>query len=63
MNCVWQPLRVDSDMTLDPRYFFPSVITFIFSRVSIFYALSINNYKFEQVLRDPLLTQVQCSAL
>lgn len=45
MNCVWKPLRVYSDMTLDPRYFFPSVITFIFSCVSIFYALSINNYK------------------
>ena len=52
-DCMWQPLRVDGDMTLDARYFVPGVIAFVLRGVGILDALRVHDAKGRRV-RPPI---------
>jgi hypothetical protein len=42
MNCVGQPVRVDTNMSFNTGYFLASIIALFFWRIGILYALSVS---------------------
>ena len=44
-NGVWQPLRIDHNVTLDPRNLFAGIVPFAFRAIGILDALRINDAK------------------